>query len=671
MSGPELHIPGLFYLCAAAALLSFAYQLRRAFVARIGQSEPRTLPLVEVLRNALVYGVAQKKVSSRRFGYPSIMHLLLGWGFIELFFATTVDFLVERNLLVAFLPDKDTPWFAALNEVGGLALLSGVLLALFRRHSGIRPPLLPQNVFTGRGNFLGDTGILLVLLFLSIGGFLTEAARLALEAPVSAAASFVARPLSLALSLPTWEVWQPWLWWSHALLALAFIALLPRTKIFHALIAIANVALTDMSQQGRLRTMNITALMEDPDAAPEDLVLGAARAEHFTWKQLLESQACTECARCTAVCPAQAVGLPLSPMKIIQDIRHDLYARTLADREVRQLADGLITPTELWSCTTCRACMEVCPVLINHIAAIVDLRRYLVLSEGRPPEEAAPILEKIAQQGNPWGFPREHRLKWAEDAGLEVPLIADKGQTDILYWVGCAGAYDPRNQAVSRAMVAIMQAAGIDFAVLGSEESCTGDSARRLGEEYVYETVAHRNIETLGQYRFNRIVTACPHCFHTLGSDYRQFGAEWEVVHHSQFIHQLMETGRIAISGNQTETVTYHDACYLGRHNGIYNAPREVITRALGPEASLVEAEPSRERGFCCGAGGGNMWYELSSNQRINLARFDQLAATQAGTVATACSFCLIMLDDACKVRDRENSVQVKDIAEIVVEGID
>ena len=670
MSGQELHIPGLFYLCAAAALLSFAYQLRRAFVARIGQPETRTLRLIEVLRNALVYGLAQKKVSSRRFGYPSIMHLLLGWGFIELFFATTVDFLVERNLLVALLPDKDTPWFAALNEVGGLALLGGVLLALYRRHSGSRPPLLPHNSFAGRGNFLGDTGILLVLLFLAIGGFLAEAARLALEVPAMATASFVARPLSLALSYPTWEVWQPWLWWSHALLALAFIALLPRTKIFHALITIVNVALTDTSRQGRLRSMNITALMEDPDAAPDDLVLGAAQADHFTWKQLLGAQACTECARCASVCPAQAVGLPLSPMKIILDIRHDLYARTLADREVRQLADGLITPTELWSCTTCRACMEVCPVLIDHIPAIVDLRRHLVLSEGRPPEEAAPVLEKITRQGNPWGFPREHRLKWAEDAGLEVPLMADKGQTDILYWVGCAGAYDPRNQAVSRAMVAIMQAAGIDFAVLGPEENCTGDSARRLGEEYIYETVAHRNLETLGQYRFNRIVTACPHCFHTLGTDYRQFGAEWEVVHHSQFIHQLMETGRIAISGNQIETVTYHDACYLGRHNGIYNAPREIITRALGPEASLVEAEPAREHGFCCGAGGGNMWFELPSEERINLVRFDQLAATKAGTVATACSFCLIMLDDACKVRDRENSIQVKDIAEIVVEGI-
>ena len=670
MSGQELHIPGLFYLCAAAAILSFVYQLRRAFVARIGQPEPRTLSLAGVLRNALVYGLAQKKVSSRQFGYASIMHLLLGWGFMELFFATTVRFLVERNLLVALLPEKDTPWFAALNEVGGLMLLGGVLMALFRRHSGMRPPTLPHNAFAGRGNFLGDTGILLVLLILSVGGFLAEAARLALETPATANASFVAWPISLAFSYPTWVVWQPWLWWSHALLALAFIALLPQTKMFHALIAVANVALTDRSQQGQLRPMNITALMEDPDAAPDDLVLGAARAEDFTWKQLLDAQACTECGRCTSVCPAHAVGSPLSPMKIILDIRNDLYARTLGDGEVRPLVDGVITATELWACTTCRACMEVCPVLIDHIPAIVDLRRNLVLSAGRPPEEAAPVLEKIAKQGNPWGYPREHRLKWAEDAGLELPLMAEKGQTDVLYWVGCAGAYDPRNQQVSRAMVAIMQAAGVDFAVLGPEENCTGDSARRLGDEYVYETVAHQNLKTMGQYQFNKIVTACPHCFHTLGTDYRQLGAEWEVVHHSQFINQLMETGKLTVSGNVTETVTYHDACYLGRHNGIYDAPREVITRALGPDANLVEADPCREQGVCCGAGGGNMWYELPTEERINLMRFDQLAATKASTVATACSFCLIMLDDACKVRDRENSIQVKDIAEIVAEGI-
>ncbi|MEE9464928.1 MAG: (Fe-S)-binding protein, partial [Candidatus Neomarinimicrobiota bacterium] len=346
------------------------------------------------------------------------------------------------------------------------------------------------------------------------------------------------------------------------------------------------------------------------------------------------------------------------------------YARTMGDREVRPLVNGLITSRELWSCTTCRACMQVCPVLIDHIPAIVDLRRHLVLSEGQPPDEAAPVLEKMTQQGNPWGFPRGQRLKWAEDAGLHVPLMADKGQADVLYWVGCAGAYDPRNQEVSRAMVAILQAADIDFAVLGQEESCTGDSARRMGEEYVYETLALGNMETLKQYKFNRIVTACPHCFQILGADYSQFGADWQVVHHSDFINQLLQAGRLTVAGNGSAAITYHDACYLGRHHGKYDVPRDVIAAATGTGTRPVEPSLAREQSFCCGAGGGNMWYELEADQRINLARFDQLSDTGAGIIATACAFCLIMLDDACKVRGREADIQVKDIAELIAEGI-
>ncbi len=663
-------IPALFYICAGAALLYFIYNLRRAFAARIGRSEVRRLRPWEMIRNALYYGVAQRRVSSRRFGYATLMHLCLAWGFIELLFATSVDFLVERGLFLDLLPHKDTPWFAVLNELGGLFLLAGTVMALARRHLGMKPDQLPQQAFSGRGNLLGDTGILLVLLLLAAGGFLAESARLAVDAPNTAPASFVAYPLSFVLSPDAWKTLQPWLWWSHAILALAFIALIPLTKMFHTLTGIANVALTNTAEQGTIRAMNIAALMENPNLDAEGLVLGVGKVEDFTWKQLLDAQACTECARCTSVCPAFATGKPLSPMKIMQDIRNNLYGRTTGDRNPRILIGELIQPVELWSCTTCRACMQDCPVQVDHIPAIVDLRRFMVLSEGKPPQEAAAPLEKTGQQGNPWGFPRENRLKWATDSGLDVPVMADKKAADVLYWAGCAGSYDPRNQEISRAMVAIFQAAGVDFAVLGREENCTGDFARRMGEEYLYETLARQNMDTLSRYRFSRIVTACPHCYQTLGRDYRQLGAAWNVTHHSAYIEELINQGQLKVDGQLSGRVTYHDACYLGRHNHIYQPPRNVLTHALGAEGALVEIAESREQSFCCGAGGGNMWSEVDQGERINVTRFDQALATGAETVATACSYCLIMLDDACKVRGKEESVKIKDIAELVAENL-
>ncbi|UCH09681.1 MAG: (Fe-S)-binding protein, partial [Fidelibacterota bacterium] len=510
-----VHIPKVFYIFAGIAVFYFLYNARRAFAARIGRPTEKPLRIWAIVRNAVYYGIAQRKVTSRQFGYAAVMHFCLGWGFIELFFATTVDFLVERGLFVEFLPHKDTTWFAVLNEIGGLLLIVGIILALVRRHTRIKPVPLPQNSLDGRGNLFGDTGILIILLLLGVGGFLSEAARLVMERPPTAEASFIAYPLTFLVSAETWRAWQPWLWWTHAGLALVLIAVFPQTKLFHTLIGIANVALTRIPARGELRPMNIAALMESPDLDAEGLVLGAEKVEDFTWKQLLDAEACTECARCTSVCPAFNTDKPLSPMKIIQDLRRTLYGQTILGRASAGLIGECIAPLELWSCTTCRACMEVCPVFIDHIPTIIDMRRFLVLSEGQPPQDATGPLEKTGQQGNPWGFPRSNRIKWATDAGLDVPLMADKQTADVLYWVGCAGAYDPRNQEVSKAMVTIFQAAGADYAVLGEEENCTGDSARRMGEEYLYETLAQQNMATLAKYRFNRIITACPHCFQT------------------------------------------------------------------------------------------------------------------------------------------------------------
>ncbi|MFC1619312.1 (Fe-S)-binding protein [Candidatus Neomarinimicrobiota bacterium] len=667
IDGEIIHVPKVFYIFAGLALFYFFYNFRRAFVIKIGRREALSLRFWEILRNLVYYGIGQRKVSSRQFTYATIMHLCLGWGFIELFFATSIDFLVERGVWTDFLPAKDTPWFAILNEIGGLLLFAGVVLAIVRRYSGLRPEPLPHKAFRERGSVFADTGILVLLLLLVAGGFIAESARLAIENPAHAPSSFIAYPLTSLVPVSTWITWQPWLWWSHAGLALILIALLPQTKLFHILMGIVNVALTNNAERGNLRSMNIAQLLENPEIDVERLALGAGEIREFSRKQLLDVLACTECARCTSVCPAYATGKPLSPMKIIQDLRHNLYGTTIGDRVLlKALIGELITPMELWSCTSCGACMEVCPVLIDHIPTIIEMRRHLILSEGKPPQDAASPLEKTSQHGNPWGFPRANRLKWALDAELDVPVMSEKKQADVLYWVGCAGAYDPRNQEVSRALVTIFRAAGVDYAVLGEEENCTGDFARRMGEEYLYETLAQENITTLSKYTFNKIVTPCPHCFQTIGFDYRQLGANWQVLHHSTYLEELICQGRLALSSNVAERVTYHDPCYLGRHHGIYRQPRELVRRIMNPIGEIVEMTKSHAQSFCCGAGGGNMWYEIDQGERINTERLDQAVATGAETIATACSYCLIMLDDALKVSGREESVQLKDIAELV-----
>ncbi len=662
-------VPTLFYILAFMAMGYFIYNLRRLFTVHIGRAEERPLNFFSQLLNSLSFGVGQGKVYSKRFTYASIMHFLMGWGFMELFFATTVDFFTARGWLLEYLPGFDTPWFAAINDTGGIMLIAGVCMALWRRYFN-KPEALPHKPISGRGNILGDTGILIALLIIAIGGFFAEAARLAIDQPETAIYSYMGYAISHLLPLETWAELKPNLWWSHAVISLIFIAILPTTKMFHAIAVVVNVSLTNRKMRGHLRKMNVTALMEDKDMNEDEISLGASKSSDFTWKQLLDSVACTECARCTTVCPAHSSGKLLSPMKIITDIRADLYNQTLGFGKKQDLTNGRISAEELWACTTCGACMEECPVLIDHIPAITDMRRHLVLSEGKPPDQANESLEATLKDGNPWGYPKAERLKWATDSNLELPTLADKKEVDVLYWVGCAGAYDPRNQGIAQSVVKILQAAKVDFAVLGKEESCSGDSARRLGEEYLFETLVQANISTLSKYKFNTVITACPHCFHTLSNEYPDFGGNYNVVHHSEFIQQLLDDDRLNPEKSLEKKVTYHDACYLGRHNDIYDAPRNVLDSVISEKSNYIELEQSKSSSFCCGAGGGNMWHEDSRGELVNNVRMQQIIDSGAEQVATACSFCMIMLDDAAKGMGRADDMAVQDIAEIIAERL-
>ncbi len=661
--------PAYFYIIAFLFVAVLIYNLRRFWTVKAGQPVKYATPtIMQMILSGLTFGVGQKKVLSKRFTYAAVMHFLLGWGFIELFIATTIDFATARGILVDFLPNLDTPWFAWVNDLGGMMLFAGLVMALVRRHI-MKPEVLPQDAFRGRLNLLGDTGILLLLLILVVGGFLAEAARLAAHQPETASASWVGYWISKWASPATWKALEIPLWWFHAITSLLFIAILPLTKMFHALAGIVNAALTNHSARGTINAMHVGELMEDPEADIENISLGVSSVKEFTWKQLLDSISCTECARCTSVCPASISGKPLSPMKTIIDIRHNLYAEKLGLGEKRDLIGETVSETELWSCTTCGHCMEVCPVLVDHVPTFTEMRRYLVLSEGKPPEQASDSLEKTMQSGNPWGFPKKDRLKWASDAGLNPPVFKDKKKADVLYWVGCAGAYDPLNQQVAQSMIKILESAGIDYAVLGTEETCTGDSARRMGEEYLFETMAIQNIDTLGKYEFNTIVTPCPHCFHTLKHEYPAFGGDYEVIHHSEYISRLMKEGKLNPAAHLTGSVTYHDACYLGRHNNIFEPPREIISTIM-KDGTLLEMNRNHEHSFCCGAGGGNMWHDIEEGDRINVLRFEEAAETGAETVATACSFCMIMMDDAMRFKGQEENMKVKDIAELVAEGL-
>jgi Fe-S oxidoreductase len=403
-------------------------------------------------------------------------------------------------------------------------------------------------------------------------------------------------------------------------------------------------------------------------------VYGAGDIEQFSWKQLLDGYACTECGRCTSSCPAATVGKSLSPRKIIVEIRRrtsekaPLLAEGILEGKSfeKTLIHDYISDTELWECTTCMACVQECPVMIEHVDSIVDMRRNLVLTESQFPSNLNSVFKSIETNFTPWAFNSADRAKWAE--GMDIKTMAEDSNCDVLFWVGCAGSFDNRYKKVTKAFASIMQKANINFRILGNEEKCNGDTARRLGNEYLAQMMIKENIETLNGYGVKKIVTACPHCFHSLKNEYKQFGGNYEVVHHSQFIQNLLDDGSIQLNNGNTETkVTYHDSCYLGRYNGVFDSPRESLKKINGLE--IVEMKRSRSKGFCCGAGGGRMFLEDEEGGRINVERTREALETNTGTIASACPFCMTMLTDGVKHFEKTEQVEIKDIAEIILEN--
>jgi Fe-S oxidoreductase len=466
---------------------------------------------------------------------------------------------------------------------------------------------------------------------------------------------------------------------------MGFLVFLSYSKHLHIFLAPINVA---TSRRPRALGPLYSTPDMDMENVSEDTVFGAGHIEDLSWKQILDTLTCTECGRCQEVCPAWATGKPLNPKLVIMGLRDNLFesaprlvgdavhlevgshpdsevAAAAARPEAPTLVPNTIHPDVLWSCLTCGACVEECPVDIEHVDTIVEMRRYEVLMESRFPSEAGLMLRNIENQGDPWGLGASKRTEWTEALDFEIPVVNGSIPTDVeyLYWVGCAGALDERARKATQATARLLNRAGVKFAILGPRESCTGDPARRLGNEYLYQEMGKANIATLNEVGAKKVVASCPHCFNSLAREYPDLGSDFEVIHHSQLLSHLVESGRLD-TGSMDVTVTYHDPCYLGRHNRVFDEPRNVLDAVGG--LRQIEMRRCRERSFCCGAGGARMWMEETLGKRVNLERTDEALNTGADVVSTACPYCLIMLDDAVKARQREDEVRVLDLSQVV-----
>jgi Fe-S oxidoreductase len=462
-------------------------------------------------------------------------------------------------------------------------------------------------------------------------------------------------------------------WWFHVMIVLGFLNYLPYSKHSHVFTAVPNVFFQNLKPRGALNPIDFEDLPDDIDH------FGAGKLEDFTWKDILDAYTCTECGRCTDNCPAWQTEKPLSPREIVVKLRH--YASAEGEHYLNgDVANGRempnipstqwVTEDELWACTSCNACVEQCPLFIDQMGKIMEMRRFLTL-EGRLTGPAGKTLQKLQTQGNPWGFSESDRAKWVSGVeGLSVlgeDGVEDATEFDFVYWMGCYGGYDPRGQNIAQSVVSLLQQAGVKFAVLGPKEKCTGDPARRLGEEALYQMLATENIENLNNFKVKKVIANCPHCFNTIKNEYPQFGGEFEVINHTQLLSDLVDQGRLKPTKEVNEEVVYHDPCYLGRYNRVFDAPRKVLKSI--PGLKLIELERNRERSFCCGAGGGKIWMEEDA-PRVNWNRFEEVESKNPDTVAVACYFCDTMFEDAAKQAGNDD-IQIKDISVILRESVE
>ena len=633
----------------------------------------------------LTLGFGQKKLIGRhRERSSGAMHFFIFWAFIVLLIREIVMFgegyqvgfqetlpLLGSDSVGAYLYTFIYNWFEA-------AVFVMVLFALYRRLI-VRPARLDLNF---------EANLILVLILgVVTTDLLYDASRFNLIGQFGHDLPFLHHPLfgtemdwAPFASLLAWLIsgWGEGInallynfaFWGHILVILTFLNLLPLTKHMHIITALPNVLLGSV---GRPHTPIALLDLENEEAWDKG-ALGVDKIEHLTWKQGLDLYTCTECGRCYDICPTFVTGKPLTLKWFNDDLREhleeeqDTLLRTGASSGAKSLTGDVIGKDTLWACTTCRACEEVCPVSIEHVPRIISMRQAQTLIHEAHPPELNNTFRGLERNGNPWGIGYDQRADWAQ--GLDIPILTEPPAEDVevVMWVGCMGAFDARNQRIAKATATLLQKAGVSFAILGTREKCTGDLARRSGNELLYQTLARENVETLNALGVKKVVTQCPHCLNTLKNEYPQLEGKYEVFHHSQFIAKLVEEGRLTLAPSLEGRVTFHDPCYLGRYNNEYDAPRMLLERSSKEE--LVEMRRSRNESFCCGAGGGRMWLEETIGTRVNEERVRQAAEVGATTIATACPFCMTMIEDGVKSTGREDSVTVLDISEVVLASL-
>ena len=663
------NVPGwlqvVFYFTTAGFIaLAAVFFTQRSQIWMVGAPEDRTGLWKERVAQ-LSRGLRMKTLMRDR--QAGLMHSMVYFGFLILFAGTVtleIDHILPNQF--KFLEGSFYLVYSAILDMASLVYLGGLAWALFRRYVQrpwrLRSKTKPE-----------DAVILGLLTLIGVTGLTTEAARISLAGrPDFEVWSFVGYPLSMLIPDSAAATAHLTSWVIHFAAFLSLLVLIPTTKLRHMVTSPANMFLSPRTRpKGAMREMPNLAEVDDIET------IGASVVGDFTWKQLFDTEACTICGRCTSVCPANITGKPLDPREIVLKVG-EVAAINAGVSPPVSLAEGIvieghsvlqrIRPEEVWSCTTCRACDDICPVNIEILDRILDIRRYLTMMESSFPAELSKAFVAMENQGNPWGMSRERRGAWTEQLDFEVPVLGESTQhAEYLWFVGCAGSYDDRNTAVSQALARLLHQAGIDFAILGPRETCNGDPARRSGNEYLWQQLALSNIETLDRLGVKKIITQCPHCFNTLSNEYPQLGGNYEVVHHSQLLAELLRGGSVGTpSGGARRKVTYHDPCYLGRHNDIYLAPREVAAAAGNVE--LVEMRRHGTRGLCCGAGGARFWMEEHTGKKVNIERAEEALETGASEIAVSCPYCYVMIDDGIKELGRGDEVKVRDLAQMLLQ---
>ncbi len=659
MSAQQLFFIPLFIV----ALASFAFSCYQRFAPlALCQDDDRFSNPAARLKKTLRYALGQQRVVKRAFGFN---HLLLFWSFLVLLLANG-EFLLAGIfpvLRLSALPGVLYHPLTLVFDLVSLLTLACVAVAAARRLF-FPPDYLSSSYASARS---GEALIILgFIAALMLAFFFLRAAEVALGLEPAAAWMPISNALATGLkgiSVTALETLAAVAWWVHALVLLVFINLLPRSKHMHILTAIPNCYFSSL---------------EKPNTQPRETfthgqVFGVGSVERFSWKDILDAYTCTECGRCQDVCPARFTGKPLNPRQVVHDIKVNFLENVslLKNGEqprlplIGEAGEGCNSEDALWACTTCGACLQACPVLIEHLPKIVKMRRHLVETEARFPGELLNLFENMEQRSNPWGIAPSERTKWCSQLGNRDFVT---GTTEYLFFVGCSGAFDNRNKHVSVAVATLLDQAGISWGILGKDELCCGDSVRRLGNEFVFDLLAQKNAALFKERGVKKIITQCPHCFSILLNDYRQYGLDLEVIHHSQLLAELVAAGRLQVTAAKAQgQVIFHDSCYLGRHNDVYQAPRQVVAAATGtPPAEFTR---HGENSFCCGAGGGRMWMEEHLGTRINLDRVREALGQGAQTVCVACPYCLTMFEDGFK-DEKADSVKVRDIAEVLAEAM-